>query len=84
MQALSMLASLLIKTVKSPDKKPGISDRSSFLRRRSVKFQFVQVETVLQHFPGQASLLWGGWGEGKRERVGHDGKGREGREASAI
>ena len=26
---------------KPPDKKPGISDRSSFLRRRSVKFQFV-------------------------------------------
>ena len=25
-----------IKTVKPPDKKPGISDRSSFLRRRSV------------------------------------------------
>ena len=40
-EALSMLASPQIKTVKPPDKKPGISDRSSFLRRRSVKFQFV-------------------------------------------
>ena len=30
-----------IKTVKPPDKKPGISDRSSFLRRRSRRFQFV-------------------------------------------
>ena len=29
-----------IKPVKPPDKKPGISDRSSLLRRRSVKFQF--------------------------------------------
>ena len=91
MEALSMPASLLIKTVKSPDKKPGISDRSSFLRRRSVKFQFVQVETVLQHFPGQAPLLrrglfvmWGGWGERKRERAGHDGKRRKRRETSAI
>ena len=37
----SMLASPQTKTVKPPDKKPGISDRSSFLRRRSVKFQFV-------------------------------------------
>ena len=36
-----MLATLQIKTVKPPDKKPGISDRSFFLRRRSVKFQFV-------------------------------------------
>ena len=40
-EALSMLASPQIKTVKPPDKKPGISHRSSFLRRRSVKFQFV-------------------------------------------
>ena len=30
-----------IKTVKPPDKKPSISDRYSFLHRRSVKFQFV-------------------------------------------
>ena len=30
-----------IKTVQPPDKKPGISDRSSFLRRRSIKFQIV-------------------------------------------
>ena len=40
-EALSMLTSLQIKTVKPPDKKPGISDRSSSLRRRRVKFQFV-------------------------------------------
>ena len=40
-EALSMLASPQIKTVKPPDKKPDISDRSSFLGRRSVKFQFV-------------------------------------------
>ena len=36
-----MLASPQIKTVKLPDEKPGISDRSSSLRRRKVKFQFV-------------------------------------------
>ena len=29
-EALSMLASPQIRTVKPPDKKPGISDRSSF------------------------------------------------------
>ena len=41
-KSLSMLASPQTKTIKPPDiKKPGISDRSSFLRRRSVKFQFV-------------------------------------------
>ena len=40
-ESLSMLAWPQTKTVKRPDKKPGISDRSSFLRRRSVKFQFV-------------------------------------------
>ena len=36
-----MLASPQIKTVKPPYKKRGISDRSSFLHRRTVKFQFV-------------------------------------------
>ena len=41
-EALSMLASPQIKTVKPPDEKPGTcSDRSSFLHRRVVKFQFV-------------------------------------------
>ena len=40
-EALSMLASPQIRMVKSPNKKPGISDRSSFLHQRSVKFQFV-------------------------------------------
>ena len=39
-EALSMLVSAQIKTVKPPDKKPGISDRSSFLRRRSVDDSF--------------------------------------------
>ena len=29
-------------------------------------------------------VLWGGWGERKRERAGHDGKGEERRETSAI
>ena len=38
MQGLSMLASPQIQTVKPPDKKPGISDKSSFMRRRNVKF----------------------------------------------
>ena len=33
---------------------------------------------------GEAFVLWGGWGERKRERAGHDGKGEERREASAI
>ena len=36
-----MLASSQIKTVKPPDKKPGFSNRLSFLPQRSVKFQFV-------------------------------------------
>ena len=37
-----MLASPRIKMVKPPDKKQGsCSDRSSFLHRRTVKFQFV-------------------------------------------
>ena len=27
-------------------------------------------------------MLWGGWGERKRERAGHDGKGEERREAA--
>ena len=35
-EVLRTLASPQIQTVKLPDKKPGISDRSSFLRRRSV------------------------------------------------
>ena len=29
-------------------------------------------------------VLWGGWGERKRERAGHDGKGEERREAPAV
>ena len=33
---------------------------------------------------GEAFVLWGGWGERKRERAGHDEKGEERREASAI
>ena len=41
MKLLSMLGSPQIKTVKLPDKKPGISDRLSLLRRRSGKIQFV-------------------------------------------
>ena len=40
-ESLSTLAWPQTKTVKRLDKKPGISDRSSFLRRRSVKFHFV-------------------------------------------
>ena len=40
-QGLNMLASPQIQTVKPADKKSGISDKSSFMRRRSVKFQFV-------------------------------------------
>ena len=40
-KGLSMLASPQIKTVKPPEKKPGVSDRSSPLRRRSVKIQFL-------------------------------------------
>ena len=40
-EALSMLASPQIKTVKPPDKEPGIFDRSYFFSWRSVKFQFV-------------------------------------------
>ena len=41
-EVLSMLTSPQFKTVKPPDKKPGsCSDGSSFLHRRTVKFQFV-------------------------------------------
>ena len=41
-ETLSMLASPRIKTVKPPDKMPGTcSDKSSFLHRCVVKFQFV-------------------------------------------
>ena len=40
-EALSMLASSQIKTVKPPNKKPCISDRSSFLHQHSVKFQSI-------------------------------------------
>ena len=40
-----------IKTVKLPDKKPAISDKSSFLRRRSVKFQFVWPNCVQYNIP---------------------------------
>ena len=40
-QGLNMLASPQIQKVKPADKKPGISDKSPFMRRRSVKFQFV-------------------------------------------
>ena len=36
-----MLASPQINTVKHPNKKPGISDRSSLLRQRRLKIQFV-------------------------------------------
>ena len=32
----------------------------------------------------EAFVLWGGWGERKRERAGHDGKGEERREAPAV
>ena len=51
-KVLSMLASLQTKTVKSPDKKLSISDRSSFLCRRSVRFQFVWQNCVTT-FPWQ-------------------------------
>ena len=40
-ELLSMLASPQTRTIKTHNKKPGISDRSSFLRRHSFKFQFV-------------------------------------------
>ena len=46
-EALSMLVSPQIKTVKPPDKKPGISDRSSFLRRRSFN-----ISVRLAEWPG--------------------------------
>ena len=43
---------------------------------------------MFRHVPECSSLLrrglfvlWGGWGERKRERAGHDGKGEERREA---
>ena len=85
-----MLASPQIKTVKPPNKKPGISDRSSFLLGVASNFSSFGRDCVAT-FPGQAPLLrrglfvmWGGWGERKRERAGHDGKGGERREASAI
>ena len=54
-EVLSTPSSPQIKTVKPPDKKPGISDRSSFLLRRSVKFLVRLAETVLQNSPGRAA-----------------------------
>ena len=36
---------------KPPDKKPGISDRSSFLRWRNFKFQFVWQNDCVTTFP---------------------------------
>ena len=49
MEALSMLASPQIKMVKPPDKKRGISDRSSFLRRRSVKLEAPEPGDIFAH-----------------------------------
>ena len=72
-EALSMLASPQIKTVKPPDKKPGISDRSSFLRRRSVKFHFVgqklccNISLVRPLSSAEASLWCGEAGEEEKE-----------------
>ena len=45
-----MLASPQIKTIKPPDKKPGISDGLSFLRRCGVKFQFIW-QKLCYNFP---------------------------------
>ena len=56
-----MLASPQIKTIKPPDKKPGISDRLSFLCRCGVKFQFVLAETVLQHSRAASKACWLTW-----------------------
>ena len=46
---------------------------------------------MFRHVPECSSLLrrglfvlWGGWGERKRERAGQDGKGEERREAPAV
>ena len=54
-EVLSTPSSPQIKIVKPPDKRPGISDRSSFLLRRSVKFLVRLAETVLQNSPGRAA-----------------------------
>ena len=53
-QGLSMLTSPQIQTVKPPDKNPSVSDKSSFMRRRSVRFNSFS-RTVLQHSPDQAA-----------------------------
>ena len=50
-EALSMLVSPQIKTVKPPDKKPGISDRSSFLRRRSFNISVRLAEWLCYNIP---------------------------------
>ena len=61
-EALSMLASPQIKTVKPPDKKPSISDKPSFFSRRSVRFQFVW-QKLLQYSPGRVAskACWLTW-----------------------
>ena len=61
-EALSMLASPQIKTVKPPDKKPGISYKPSFFSRRSVRFQFVW-QKLLQYSPGRVAskACWLTW-----------------------
>ena len=51
-----MLASPQIKTVKPPNKKPGISDRSSFLLGVASNFSSFGRDCVAT-FPGQAPLL---------------------------
>ena len=58
-----MLASPQTKMVKTPDKKPGISDRSSFLCRCGVKFQFVWQKLCYNIPSGRAAskacwLMW--------------------------
>ena len=67
-EELSMFASPQIKTVKPPDKKPGIYDKS-FWRRRSATFLFVG-RTVLQHSPGRAAskACWLTWFIAKYEK----------------
>ena len=64
-EALSTLDSPQIKTVKPPDKKPGISDRSSFLRRRRLKFSSFgrNCVTTFTYSPGRAAskACWLTW-----------------------
>jgi len=60
----------------------------SFSTQTRIRKEFIQDRLVTRASTSLSSaetslLLWGGWGERKRKRAGHDGKWKERREAPA-